>query len=173
MCSYHIYFDTHSLYQLIRRTSSTESDEPLAFEITGMKLAPIKRPKQSARVTPTEPISDFYFLLPSDLQELTDYYILLYSQVKSAEMNAAEAANGNRKNCDVGIGFRGLCCRWCGGKPKGKYFPTNSKNLQATPPTLLTHLSKCESVPESIKRGLKLSKNKHKTDMTKISPTCR
>jgi hypothetical protein len=48
----------------LRRTSSTDSSEPLAYEVIGMKLAPIKKRKASITVTPTEPISNFYFLLP-------------------------------------------------------------------------------------------------------------
>lgn len=151
-----------------RRTSSAESSEPLAFEITGMKLPPIKRKGSYATVTPTEPASNFYFLLPSDLSKLTDYYILLYSQVKRCAMNAADAASGNRKNNNVGVGFLGLCCRHCGGRPKGSYFPTSSKNLQATPPTMSTHLLKCTSCPDIIKRSLKLAKSKHKQDMIKM-----
>jgi len=70
-------------------------------------------------------------------------------------MTEADLNNGNRKyasSVDIGPGCLGLRCRHCGGKDKGSYFPSSCKNLQATPPTLHTHLLKCQCCPEIVKR---------------------
>lgn len=83
-------------------------------------------------------------------------------------MTISEAANGNRKNANTSEGYLGIRCRHCGGKPKGSLFPSCAKNLQATPPTLHTHLMKCTSCPEITKRSLKVTKAKHKSDMLTI-----
>lgn len=157
----------------LRRTS--ETNEQLAYEVIGLHVAPNKKRKASKASTSTkaeEPPSNFYFILPSDFDTLTDYYILLYSQVKRGIMTAADMG-GNRKNAaclDTGVGFPGMRCRHCGGNKQGSYFPSSSKNLMACPPTLHTHLMKCSSCPDIIKRSLKLTKTKHKTDMTRIQP---
>ena len=158
----------------LRRTSQT--NEQLAYEVIDLHVAPNKKRKTSktsvASSRAEEPPSNFYFILPSDFDTLTDYYILLYSQVKRGIMTAADMG-GNRKNAaclETGVGFPGMRCRHCGGNKQGSYFPSSSKNLMACPPTLHTHLMKCSSCPDIIKRSLKLTKTKHKTDMTRIQP---
>ena len=140
----------------LRRTSSGCEHEQLAYEVIAMQAPPIKKRKVSKTVTPPNQTeqSNFYFIAPQDFALLTDYYILLYSQVKRAVMTEADMS-GNRKNSastEMGPGFLGFRCRWCGGKQKGSYFPSNAKNLQACPPTLHTHLLKCPCCPDTIKR---------------------
>eukprot|EP00804_Cyclotella_cryptica_P011368 CCRYP_016030-RA/>CCRYP_016030-RA protein AED:0.27 eAED:0.27 QI:5/1/0.5/1/1/0/2/0/90 len=88
-------------------------------------------------------------------------------------MCEADLHIANRKNAaclDTGVGFLGLRCRHCGGKDRGSYFPTSCKNLQACPPTLYSHLLKCASCPDIIKRCLKLTKARHKYDMISKQP---
>lgn len=145
-----------SIVVSLRRTSSGSEHEQLAYEVISMQAPPKKR-KGSKTVTPTtqtEPLSNFYFIAPQDFDLLTDYYILLYSQVKRAVMTNADMS-GNRKNSassEIGPGFLGFRCKWCGGSQKGSYFPSSAKNLQACPPTLHTHLLKCQCCPDIIKR---------------------
>lgn len=75
----------------LRRTSSMESDP--AYKVLGMKVPKSSAPKRRKTSTTeilTEPVepSNFYFILPQDFLNLTDYYILLYSQV-NRELTAA------------------------------------------------------------------------------------
>ena len=110
------------------------------------------------------------YLLLSDLESLTDYFILLFSQVTLGIMNESDLQRAKKiRPCDQ-IGFRGICCRHCHlvatssrtTMLKGKYFPSCAKNLCATPPTLHSHLLSCPNVPDEIKRALKLTKSRHK-----------
>eukprot|EP00984_Skeletonema_dohrnii_P035103 scaffold34616_cov159-Skeletonema_dohrnii-CCMP3373.AAC.8 len=102
------------------------------------------------------------FLLASDLTLLTDYFILLFSQVTRGVMNETDLARAKKSRpCNV-VGFFGIQCKHCGGIDRGKYFPSCAKNLCATPPTLHSHLLICPNVPETIKRALKLTKSRHK-----------
>jgi hypothetical protein len=158
----------------LRRTST--SSEPLAFEIVETKL-PAKKRKTSvvtASASPeAAPPSNFYFILPDDFELLTDYFVTLYSQVTRGVMTEADMNTGNRKNAasmENGVGFLGFRCRHCGGKEKGSYFPSSSKNLQACPPTLHAHLLKCPCCPETVKRSLKQCKTKHKQDILSKTP---
>ncbi len=110
------------------------------------------------------------FLLASDLSLLTDYFILLFSQVTRGVMNEADLLRAKKVRPCNKLGFFGIACRHCNGVERGKYFPSCSKNLCATPPTLHAHLLICPNVPEPIKRALKLTKSRHKyAAMTKPS----
>ncbi len=110
------------------------------------------------------------FLLESDLSLLTDYFILLFSQVTRGVMNQTDLDRSKKIRPCNRLGFFGIACRHCHGVEKGKYFPSCSKNLCATPPTLHAHLLICPNVPDSIKRALKLTKTRHKfAAMTKPS----
>ena len=70
----------------LRRTS--ENSDPLAFEVIGMSAPPFpvkKRKCSKTNPAPSilaEPPSKFYFIIQDDFPLLTDYYILLYSQIK-------------------------------------------------------------------------------------------
>mmetsp|Transcript_38990 Transcript_38990/g.70226 ORF Transcript_38990/g.70226 Transcript_38990/m.70226 type:complete len:724 (+) Transcript_38990:79-2250(+) len=106
---------------------------------------------------------DFYFILPTDMDYLTDYLFLLYAQVKKGVMNDTDLAKANRaKYSKLNMGFPGMRCRHCGGNERGNYFPSSVKNLAACTATLHTHLIKCEETPAAVIRALKMTKCTHK-----------
>ena len=102
------------------------------------------------------------FLLASDLSMLTDYFILLFSQVTRGVMSETDLQRAKKSRPCNKVGFLGIACRHCYGVERGKYFPSCAKNLCATPPTLHSHLLICPNVPDAIKRALKLTKARHK-----------
>lgn len=85
----------------LRRTSSTDS-EPLAYEVIGMKLArPAKKCKGPITVTPTEPICNFYFLMPEG-----EYYFKLFYCIVPSSYVAYMFATTTPRLCP---GIRLLC----------------------------------------------------------------
>ena len=92
------------------------------------------------------------FLLASDLSLLTDYFILLFSQVTRGVMTETDLQRAKKSRPCNRVGFFGIACRHCYGVERGKYFPSCAKNLCATPPTLHSHLLVCPNVPDAIKR---------------------
>ena len=114
------------------------------------------------KINPNDECFESLLLLESDLSCITDYFILLFSQVKRGVMNEYDLEKAKKRRACDHIGFLGLRCRHCGGVERGKYFPSCAKNLQATPPTLHAHLLLCGACPEEIKRALKLTKTRHK-----------
>lgn len=138
------------------RQNSDEYDEHLSSEKSIVDQNNSKSMHSDASPT-------LCFLLPSDLTMLTDYFILLFSQVTRGVMNEFDLDKAKHKSrkCDQ-LGFLGLRCRHCGGVERGSYFPSSAKNLQATPPTLHSHMIICEHVPDDVKRALKLTKSRHK-----------
>jgi hypothetical protein len=159
-----------SLLIKLRRTSSGANNVPLAFEVIGERYT-----DSTEEVTNANPITDaadFHCIVSEDLLLLTSYYILLYSQVKRGIMTEADIAKASRKASKASLdeGHCGLRCKHCGGTTAGAYFPSCMKNLQAVPPTLHTHLLKCPSVPEDMKRALKLSKSQHKYEAPNKAP---
>ena len=78
-----------------------------------------------------------YFVDASDYQHVSDYHFLLLSQVVRSYFS--ESSRGShRKVINIVIpGFPGIMCRHClGRKGAGVYYPSNTKNLQATVSTL-------------------------------------
>jgi hypothetical protein len=70
------------------------------------------------KINPNDNDNDQYslsFLLASDLTEVTDYFILLFSQVTRGVMSEYDMEKAKKKRpCDH-VGFLGICCRHCGG----------------------------------------------------------
>ena len=106
---------------------------------------------------------DVCFLGPEDVEILTDYLIILLTQVKKDFMTDADRQQPNRKGSTLTYGFR---CRHCGGLEKGSYFPSSKKSLQACTTSLHNHLLSCTNVPPSLARAVKLSKNTHKSQLS-------
>ena len=105
---------------------------------------------------------DVCFLGPEDVEILTDYLIILLTQVKKVVMTDADRTK-NREGSTLTYGFR---CRHCGGLEKGSYFPSSKKSLQACTTSLHNHLMSCTNVPPSLARAVKLSKNTHKSQLS-------
>ena len=102
------------------------------------------------------------FLGPEDVTILTDYLIILLTQVKKVVMTDADRTK-NREGSTLTYGLR---CRHCGGLEKGSYFPSSKKSLQACTASLHNHLLNCSHVPPNLVRAVKLSKNTHKSQLS-------
>lgn len=105
---------------------------------------------------------DVCFLGPDDVEILTDYLIILLTQVKKVVMTDADRTK-NREGSTLMYGFR---CRHCGGLEKGSYFPSSKKSLQACTASLHNHLLNCSHAPPNLARAVKLSKNTHKSQLS-------
>lgn len=105
---------------------------------------------------------DVCFLGPEDVNILTDYLVILLTQVKKVVMTDADRTK-NREGSTLTYGFR---CRHCGGLEKGSYFPSSKKSLQACTASLHNHLLTCTHVPSNLARAVKLSKNTHKSQLS-------
>lgn len=92
---------------------------------------------------------------------MEDHGLVLDSQfVALAQMDRcylkAEDRIGYSK--DRPIGFVGLCCRFCGGRPAfGRFFPNSERNLEKTSArdTMVSHVSLfCKEVPEDVRNAV-------------------
>lgn len=74
-----------------------------------------------------------------------------------SQMNSCELEADDRIGCykERPLGFRGMCCKHCGGSPGyGKFFPASVRSLAqtTTSQTITKHIStKCSKVPEPIR----------------------
>ncbi len=112
-----------------------------------------------------------YFVTPAESLLLTDFMFIVIAQVKRGELTVEDLSNARRKNSILRPGYLGLRCRHCGGTKRGHYFPTTSKNLQATPSMIYKHLLTCNECPQSVKQVLKIAKAKHKSQVVQNGTT--
>ena len=113
----------------------------------------------------------FFFVVPEDKPILTDFMFVVMAQIKRGELTTHDLTNARRKNALLRPGYLGLRCRHCGGTRRGQYFPTSCKNLQACPSMIAKHLMTCSLCPPSIKNLLKITKSKHKVQVTRNGTT--
>jgi hypothetical protein len=119
--------------------------------------------KPSARGPAVEPESIPWELLLRDstLVSLDDRGLISDSQFAAlAQMEKCELTEEDRigYNKDRAVGFVGLRCRFCGGRPGfGRYFPNTVRNFEKTSAreTIVSHVSLfCQSCPEEIRNAL-------------------
>jgi hypothetical protein len=97
----------------------------------------------------------------STLVALDDRGLIADSQFAAlAQMEKCELTEEDRigYNKDRAVGFVGLRCRFCGGRPGfGRYFPNTVRNFEKTSAreTIVSHVSLfCQSCPEDIRNAL-------------------
>ncbi len=103
----------------------------------------------------------------SDRQYIPDYIFLAMAQLKPCTVISTDRI-GTYKNRD--IGFKGMCCKHCGGEPGfGRYFPETVRSLSqtTTSQTIVKHVAyKCLKCPQEVRDAVKqlkiLQENKDK-----------
>ncbi len=103
----------------------------------------------------------------SDRQYIPDYIFLAMAQLKPCSVISTDRI-GTYKNRD--IGFKGMCCKHCGGEPGfGRYFPETVRSLSqtTTSQTIVKHVAyKCLKCPPEVRDAVKqlkvLQENKDK-----------
>ena len=89
---------------------------------------------------------------PQDADLVPPYLFLAMAQMKPCELQKEDKVGCYK---DRPLGFRGMCCRHCGGSPGfGKYFPATVRSLAqtTTSQTIIKHVgTKCTKCPESVK----------------------
>lgn len=120
--------------------------------------------KPSAAGTDTIPVEDIQWqdlLQESKLVSIEDQGLISDSQFTAlAQMDRCQLTVADRigynKNRDVG--FIGMCCRFCGGRPGfGRYFPDTVRNLEKTSArdTIVSHISLfCQHCPIDVRNSL-------------------
>jgi hypothetical protein len=94
----------------------------------------------------------------SKLIQMVDKGLIPDSQfISIAQMDTCELTEEDRIGYNKGreIGFTGLCCRYCRGKPGfGRFFPNTVRNLEKTSArdTMVSHISLfCQSCPDNVR----------------------
>lgn len=98
---------------------------------------------------------DCELLEPEDASLVPPHLYLAVSQMNSCELEADDRIGCYKERP---LGFRGMCCKHCGGSPGyGKFFPASVRSLAqtTTSQTITKHIStKCSKVPEPIRVAL-------------------
>ncbi|GFH47304.1 hypothetical protein CTEN210_03779 [Chaetoceros tenuissimus] len=96
----------------------------------------------------------------NDRQYIPDYIFLSMAQLKSCYVTPLDRSNGAYKSRQ--IGFKGMCCKHCGGEPGfGRYFPETLRSLSqtTTSQTIVKHIAyKCRKVPKKIQNSVRVLK---------------
>jgi len=102
------------------------------------------------------------FVNDSELFEAKDADLVPpYLFLAMAQMQPCKLQKEDRVGCykDRSIGFKGMCCKHCGGAPGfGKYFPATVRSLAqtTTSQTIIKHVAnKCTKCPDDVKKLLK------------------
>lgn len=97
----------------------------------------------------------------SKLVTIDDHGLISDSQFAAiAQMDQCELTEEDRigYNKNREIGFVGLCCRFCGGRPGfGRYFPNTVRNFEKTSArdTIVSHISLfCQECPQDVRNAL-------------------
>jgi len=97
----------------------------------------------------------------SSLVTMEDYGLVLDSQFAAvAQMDRCSLQKEDQIGYNKGraVGFVGLCCRYCGGRPGfGRFFPNTERNLEKTSArdTMVSHISLfCKQVPDDVRSAL-------------------
>jgi len=97
-------------------------------------------------------IGESELFAPQDADLVPSHLFLAMAQMKPCVLLPED-----RVGCykDREIGFKGMCCRHCGGSPGfGKYFPATLRSLAqtTTSQTIIKHIShKCTKCPDDLK----------------------
>ena len=97
----------------------------------------------------------------SPLVTMEDYGLVLDSQFAAlSQMDRCKLQQEDQIGYNKGkqVGYVGLCCRYCGGRPNfGRFFPSTERNLEKTSArdTMVSHISLfCKQVPDDVKHAL-------------------
>jgi len=97
----------------------------------------------------------------SPLVSMEEYGLVLDSQFAAmAQLDRCQLTAADQIGYNKGrtVGFVGLCCRYCGGRPGfGRFFPATERNLEKTSArdTIVSHISLfCREVPEDVRNAL-------------------
>lgn len=85
---------------------------------------------------------------------VSDAHFVAVAQLIPCRMEAADKAGWYK---DREIGFPGVCCKHCGGKPSsGRYFPRTGDNfLRSSRHSIIRHLTEiCPSCPPDVRKSL-------------------
>lgn len=103
-----------------------------------------------------ELIRDSELILPEDRFMAPDHVLIAMAQLIPCKLTKADR-KGVYKH--LNIGFLGMCCRWCGGKPpRGRYFPNQESNCGRvdTHNAIVRHFDiDCEYCPPHIYMGMR------------------
>ena len=92
---------------------------------------------------------------PDDKDLVPDYLFLAMAQMRPCSLSESD-----RVGCykDRDLGFKGMCCKHCGGQPGfGKYFPATVRSLAqtTTSQTIVKHVGvKCRLCPLEVRRAV-------------------
>jgi len=90
-----------------------------------------------------------------DKDLVPDYLFLAMAQMKPCHLTEEDKVGCYKTRS---IGFRGMCCKHCGGQPGfGKYFPATVRSLAqtTTSQTILKHIgTKCRMCPEEVRNAV-------------------
>ena len=92
---------------------------------------------------------------PDDKDLVPDYLFLAMAQMRPCALNESD-----RVGCykDRELGFKGMCCKHCGGQPGfGKYFPATVRSLAqtTTSQTIVKHVgAKCRMCPTQVRTAV-------------------
>jgi len=100
-------------------------------------------------------LGDSDLVQTKDRDLVPDALFVAMAQMKSCELTQADRV-GCYKNRE--IGFKGMCCKHCGGQPGfGRYYPNSVRSLAqtTTSQTILKHIGgKCRFCPPHVRQAL-------------------
>ena len=107
-----------------------------------------------------ELIQDSIIVTTQERGLVPDVVLVAYGQLKPCRLEQMDKAGWYK---DREIGFPGLCCKHCGGRPSsGRYFPKTGDNfLRSSKHSIIRHLIElCTSCPDNIRSVLQRLQHK-------------
>jgi hypothetical protein len=101
-----------------------------------------------------ELIEDSIIIKMTDRGMVADAHFVAYGQLRPCRLEQMDKAGWYK---DREIGFPGVCCKHCGGRPSsGRYFPRPSDNfLRSSKNSIVRHLTDlCKDCPDNVRNTL-------------------
>jgi len=116
-------------------------------------------------------VEDIPLCFNDDQQYTTEFAYFIVKQLKKCYLTKA---GGSRGACPVG--FPGLACGWCAGKPnERRFFYTSADHLRNSFSHIPSHLSECKACPTAVKERieeLKVFRNSQKSQLRPGEVVC-
>lgn len=101
-------------------------------------------------------IADSQLVTMAEHTMVSDAHFVAFAQLKPCRLLASDQAGWYK---DREIGFPGVCCIHCGGRPSsGRYFPRSGDNfLRSSKHSVIRHITEnCTSCPRDVRNSLRL-----------------
>ena len=108
-------------------------------------------------------------VLPDDRLLLTKYFFYLMKQLRPVRFSESDRRTRGGKREKVKIGYGGLQCVHCVDIPQArKFFWSNVDRLANSFAEIPAHIFRCKRCPEATKNALKLLKQRHPDQMSRL-----